>query len=119
MSPLKRILLAEDSEGDIELTLAALEEYHLANEVFVVRDGVGALDYLHHRGKHTGHWNGQPVVVLLDLKMPKMDGLEVLRQMKDVTKDGLNGYEVLAELRADPAKAPRSITGQQIRSRIS
>ena len=82
VSPLKRILLAEDSEGDIEITLAALEEYHLANEVFVVRDGAEALDYLHHCGQHAGHGNGQPVVVLLDIKMPKVDGLEVLRQMK-------------------------------------
>jgi CheY-like chemotaxis protein len=86
MAPLKRILLAEDSERDIELTLAALEEYHLANEVVVVRDGAEALDYLHQRGNHSGHPNGLPVVVLLDLKMPKVDGLEVLRQMRDVPR---------------------------------
>ena len=82
MSPLKRILLAEDSEHDVELTLAALDENNLANEVVVARDGAEALDYLHHRGKFAGHANGLPVVVLLDLKMPKVDGLEVLRQMK-------------------------------------
>jgi CheY-like chemotaxis protein len=82
MALLKRILLAEDSEQDIELTLAALEEHHLANEVVVVRDGAEALDYLYRRGKFVGHKNGMPVVVLLDLKMPRVDGLEVLRQMK-------------------------------------
>jgi two-component system, response regulator len=85
MAPLKRILLVEDNERDIELTLAALEENNLANEVVVARDGAEALDYLHGRGKFVGHANGLPVVVLLDLKMPKVDGLEVLRQMRDET----------------------------------
>jgi CheY-like chemotaxis protein len=82
MSPLKRILLAEDNERDVELTLAALEEYNLANEVVVARDGAEALDYLHCRGKFAGHANGLPVVVLLDLKMPKVDGMEVLQAMR-------------------------------------
>ncbi len=83
MAPLKRILLAEDNQHDVELTLAALSEHHLANEVVVVRDGAEALDYLNHRGQFANHVNGQPVVVLLDLKMPKVDGLEVLRQMRE------------------------------------
>lgn len=82
MAPLKRILLAEDNEHDVELTLAALAEHNLANEVVVARDGVEALDYLYNRGKFAGHANGFPVVVMLDLKMPKIDGLEVLRVMK-------------------------------------
>jgi len=82
MPPLTRILLAEDSDHDVELTLAALEEYNLANEVVVVNDGSEALDYLYQRGKYADHHNGLPVVVILDLKMPKVDGLEVLRQMK-------------------------------------
>ncbi len=82
MAPLKRILLAEDNDHDVELTLAALEEYNLANEVVIARDGVEALDYLYGRGKFAGHANGLPVVVLLDLKMPKLDGLEVLRHMR-------------------------------------
>ena len=82
MAPLKRILLAEDNDRDVELTLAALEEHNLANEVVVARDGAEALDYLHQRGRFAGHANGLPVVVLLDLKMPKVDGLEVLRQMR-------------------------------------
>src|ERR1700742_1490910 len=83
MAPLKRILLAEDNEHDIELTLSALEEHNLANEVVVVRDGAEALDYLYNRGKFAGHANGLPVVVLLDLKMPRVDGLQVLKQMRD------------------------------------
>jgi CheY-like chemotaxis protein len=82
MAPLKRILLAEDNERDVELTLAALDEHNLANEVVVARDGAEALDYLYGRGRFAGHANGLPVVVLLDLKMPKVDGLEVLRQMR-------------------------------------
>jgi len=82
MAPLKRILLAEDNEHDVELTLAALEEHNLANEVVVVRDGAEALDYLFRRGKFANHSNGLPVVVMLDLKMPKVDGLEVLHQMR-------------------------------------
>ena len=86
MSPLKRILLAEDNEKDIELTLAALDEYNLANEVVVVRDGAETLDYLYNRGKFAGHANGTPAVVFLDLKMPKVDGLEVLRTMKNDPK---------------------------------
>jgi two-component system response regulator len=83
MPPLKRILLAEDSPQDVEMTLAAMEEHHLANEVVVVSNGAEALDYLYGRGKFANHGNGTPVVVLLDLKMPKVDGLEVLRQLKN------------------------------------
>ena len=83
MTPLKRILLAEDNKNDIELTLSALEEYNLANEVVVVRDGVEVLDYLFRRGQFEGHANGIPAVILLDLKMPRMDGLEALRQLRE------------------------------------
>ncbi len=82
MPPLKRILLAEDNMRDIELTLAALEEHHLANEVIVVRDGAEALDYLYNRGNYAGSGHPLPAVMFLDLKMPKVDGLEVLRQIK-------------------------------------
>ena len=82
MIPLKRILLVEDNDRDVELTLAALEEYNLANEVVVAHDGAEALDYLNQRGRFADHPNGLPVVVLLDLKMPKVDGLEVLRTMR-------------------------------------
>src|SRR5436190_10593588 len=82
MALVKRILLVEDSAQDVELTLAALEEAHLANEVDVVRDGAEALDYLYRRDDFAERPNCTPIVVLLDLKMPKVDGLEVLRQMK-------------------------------------
>jgi len=79
---LKRILLAEDNENDLELTLAALREHRLANEVVVVRDGAEALDYLYRRGRFVDGPTTPPALVLLDLKMPKVDGLEVLRQIK-------------------------------------
>lgn len=82
MQELKRILLVEDSPNDVELTLAALAENHLANEVVVVRDGEEALDYLYRRGMFKLRMAGNPVVVLLDLKLPKIDGLEVLAQLK-------------------------------------
>jgi CheY-like chemotaxis protein len=82
MNELKRVLLAEDNAKDVELTLAALEEYHLANDVVVVRDGAEAWDYLCREGNFARRPPGSPAVVLLDLKMPKVDGLEVLRRMK-------------------------------------
>ena len=82
MTTLRRILLAEDSANDIELTLAALAEHRLVNQVDVVRDGVEALDYLYRRGAYAGRTPGNPAVMLLDLKMPKVNGLEVLRTIK-------------------------------------
>jgi CheY-like chemotaxis protein len=82
MLELGRILLAEDNSKDLELTLMALGESRLANEVDVVRDGAEALDYLYRRGKFEGSGPHHPVVVLLDLKMPKVGGLEVLRHVK-------------------------------------
>ncbi|MBP8002973.1 MAG: response regulator [Chloroflexi bacterium] len=82
MIDLKRILLVEDDPRDMELTLTALEEKKLANEVLVVHDGEEALNYLFHRGSFRMRAPGNPVVILLDLKLPKIDGLEVLRQIK-------------------------------------
>ncbi|HWW00725.1 MAG TPA: response regulator [Candidatus Acidoferrum sp.] len=80
---MKRILLVEDSEKDVELALEALAEHHLANDVVVAHDGAEALDYLYRRGQFAANTDGQPVLVLLDLKMPKVDGMEVLRQIKE------------------------------------
>jgi CheY-like chemotaxis protein len=82
MTVLKRILFAEDSARDAELALDALADNRLANEVVHVRDGAEALDYLHRRGEYADRTNGEPAVVLLDLKMPKVDGLDVLREIK-------------------------------------
>jgi DNA-binding response OmpR family regulator len=86
MNPLGRILLVEDDPKDVELTLTALEEYNLANEVIVARDGEEALEYLYSRGKFKTRSSGNPAVVLLDLKLPKVDGLEVLKQVKSEEK---------------------------------
>ena len=82
MADLKPILLVEDSPNDVELTLAALEQCQLANTVVVVRDGAEALDYLNAEGAFAGREPGHPAVVLLDLKLPKVDGLEVLERVK-------------------------------------
>src|SRR6266700_4067888 len=82
MAELRPILLVEDSLKDIELVLAALKKNNFANEVVVARDGAEALDYLYRRGKFQSRAGGLPIVMLLDLKMPKVDGLEVLRQIK-------------------------------------
>jgi CheY-like chemotaxis protein len=82
MSDLRPILLVEDSPKDLELTLAALEKCQLANEIVTARDGEEALDYLYASGTHEGRAGGDPAVVLLDLKLPKIDGLEVLEKVK-------------------------------------
>jgi len=82
MNDRKRILLVEDDRKDVELTLTGLAEYNLANEVVVTRDGEEALDYLHRRGNHQKRANGNPAVMLLDLKLPKVNGFEVLEQVR-------------------------------------
>jgi DNA-binding response OmpR family regulator len=86
MSTLGRILIVEDDPNDVELTLTALDEYNLANEVVVTRDGEEALDYLYCRGDFKTRSTGNPAVLLLDLKLPKRDGLEVLQQIKSDEK---------------------------------
>ena len=80
MNQLKPILLVEDSSKDIELILAAFEESHVANQVIVVRDGIEALEYLRRQGGTGG--NSYPIVILLDIKMSKLSGIEVLRVIK-------------------------------------
>ena len=83
MAHLGKILLVEDDPHDVELTLTALAENHLTNEIVVVRDGAEALDYLYRRGSYGSREAGNPAVILLDLKLPKVDGLEVLKRVKD------------------------------------
>lgn len=86
IAELRRILLVEDDPRDVELVLIALEEYNLANEVVVANDGEEALDYLYYRGNFQTRPIGNPAVVLLDLKLPKVNGLEVLQQIRSDEK---------------------------------
>ena len=101
MNELGRILIVEDDPKDVELTLTALEEYNLANEVVVTRDGEEALDYLYCRGNFTTRTNDHPAVLLLDLKLPKVDGLEVLQQIKSDEKLRLIPVVVLTSSREE------------------
>ena len=82
MNELKPILLAEDNPKDVELTLEALSNYNLLNRITVVGDGVEVLAYLRCQGKHSLRKPGNPAVLILDIKMPRMDGIEVLRVMR-------------------------------------
>jgi len=83
---LKPILLVEDNPHDLELTLVALERSQLANDVIVMRDGAEALDYLLRQGDYASRADGNPAVLLLDLKLPKVDGLEVLKTVRDTAE---------------------------------
>jgi CheY-like chemotaxis protein len=82
MIEVRPILLVEDDRKDVELTLAAFAESNINNEVFVVRDGVEALDYLYRRGKYGARADDHPLVILLDLKLPRLDGIQVLQNLK-------------------------------------
>ena len=86
MSDIRTILLAEDSLADAEMAIDALREANLANPIVHVEDGVEALDYLLRRGAHAGREEGMPSVLLLDIKMPRMDGLEVLKHIRNDDK---------------------------------
>jgi CheY-like chemotaxis protein len=96
-----RILIVEDDPNDVELTLTALEEYNLANEVVVTRNGADALDYLYCRGNYSTRSSENPAVMLLDLKLPKVDGLEVLKQVKADEKLKLIPVVVLTSSREE------------------
>ncbi len=82
MKELKTILLAEDNPQDVELTLEALRDFHLANQVVVVNDGVEVIEYLNYEGRFQNRNKGNPVVLLLDIKMPRMGGIEVLKAIR-------------------------------------
>ena len=104
MPDIGRILLVEDDPRDTELTMTALEEYHLSNEVVVATDGAEALDYLFCRGNFQGRSSENPAVLLLDLKLPKVDGLEVLQQIKSDEKLKMIPVVVLTSSREERDK---------------
>lgn len=97
----KRILLVDDSPRDTEMALDALGQYHLANEVTTLRDGAEALDYIYRRGEYATRRDVDPAVILLDLKMPRVDGLEVLRQLKADPKFRIIPVVVMTSSRED------------------
>lgn len=101
MSATKRILLVEDDDRDAELTLRALAAHHTRDQIAVVNDGAEALDYLYRRGDYVSRGSGNPVVVLLDLKLPKVSGLEVLREVKSDARLRAIPVVVLSSSRED------------------
>src|SRR5271167_1501609 len=101
MEKLGRILMVEDDPKDVELSMTALEDYNIANEVVVARDGEEALDYLFARGKFQCRAGDNPAVILLDLKLPKVDGLEVLKEIKADAKLRLISVVVLTSSREE------------------
>ena len=101
MENIKRILLVEDDPNDIELTLTSLNEHNLANDVVIARDGVEALDYLYRRGAFAQRTEGNPVVVLLDLKLPRLGGIQVLKQIKSDEQLAVMPVVILTSSRED------------------
>lgn len=102
MSDFKSILLVEDNMEDVELTLEALSDYNLANDVVVARDGAEALDYLYYQGSFKMRAAGNPAVILLDIKMPRVNGLEVLRKIKSDEKLKMIPVVMLTSSREEP-----------------
>jgi CheY-like chemotaxis protein len=102
MIELKTILLVEDNPQDVELTIEALSEYNLANNVIPVGDGVQAMEYLRCEGEFFGRTLGNPAVILLDIKMPRMDGIEVLEAIRNDDKFKRIPVVMLTSSREDP-----------------
>jgi CheY-like chemotaxis protein len=102
MNELRTILLAEDNQNDVELTLAALSENNLANRVEVAKDGVEVLEYLRCIGKHSQRKKGNPAVILLDIKMPRMDGIEVLEKIRSDSRLKMIPVVMLTSSREEP-----------------
>lgn len=102
MESIKKILLVEDDPRDVELTMSALEEFNLANEVSVVHDGLEALEYLNYEGKYSSRSKGMPAVILLDIKLPKLSGLEVLKTIKESKTLGKLPVVMLTSSREEP-----------------
>jgi CheY-like chemotaxis protein len=101
MLNLKTILFAEDNPNDVELTLDALSDYKLVNNIVVVRDGVEAMEYLRYEGKYKNRKKGYPAFILLDIKMPRMDGLEVLKAIREDDKLKLIPVVILSSSREE------------------
>jgi len=102
MIELKTILLAEDNPNDAELTIEALKENNLANRVVTVTDGVEAMEYLNYEGKYKDRKRGNPAVLLLDIKMPRMDGIEVLEAIRSNVKLKMLPVVMLTSSREEP-----------------
>jgi CheY-like chemotaxis protein len=102
MKELKTILLAEDNPQDVELTIEALKEHNLANHVVVVNDGAEAMEYLNYEGRFKNRNKGNPVVLLLDIKMPRMDGIEVLEAIRSNEKLKMLPVVMLTASREEP-----------------
>lgn len=102
MNELKTILLAEDNPYDVELTIEALKEHKLANQVVVVNDGVEVMEYLNYEGRFSNRKKGNPVLLLLDIKMPRMDGIEALEAIRSNEKFKMLPVVMLTSSRQEP-----------------
>jgi len=102
MFELKTILLVEDNPQDVELTIEVLRENNMANNVVAISDGVEAMEYLNYEGRFQNRKNGNPTVMLLDIKMPRMDGIEVLESIRNNEKLKTIPIVMLTSSREEP-----------------